>query len=506
VIGTPAVGELVEPLSGRAWDPATTHRQWRGRARLYANGGVGRGDLVFLHRGTDLEFFGDLLALWSLGACVAPIDPRLTRFEVETLGRFARPRFSIGPSLPAGSDGVGAAALYSPDAGELKGEPGEAQAGARPEDDALVLFTSGSTGSPKGVVHTHRSLQAKWSALREHVGVEGLDRTLCVLPVHFGHGLICNALYPWLAGGRLAVVPPFRPDVIPQLGGLIDGHAITFMSSVPALWRLALRVARRPRRGTLARVFCGSAPLSSVMWRGVREWAGAPVSNAYGLTETASWIAGTAAESDPEDGLVGHPWGATLVVTGDPAGPGAAPPPVSPTLVEGPVWVRTPALMRGYLGQDALTREVVRHGWLETGDIGCLDRGGRLYLRGRRREEINRGGVKVYPGDVEAIIEQFGSTLDSCAFGYEDELGQEEVAAAVVLRPGDPAVLRQLHAWARSRLAGYQMPRRWYVLDEIPRTAAGKVSRAQIAARCAGLRPVDPRALSLGGGGGPSDS
>ena len=296
-------GELCEPLSGRTWDPATVGRQWQWRAAVYAAAGVGHGDLVFLHHGNSLEFFGDLLALWALGAVAAPVDPRLTAFEIETLARAARPRVALwasppAPGVEAALTGLGAVVLTSPRADDLGvgAEVGErALEAPRPDDDALVLFTSGTTGSPKAVVHTHGSLRARWAALRTHVDPDDLRRTLCLLPTHFGHGLICNALYPWLSGQRLAVLPPFRSEVILQLGALIDEHQITFLSSVPALWRLALRATRAPRAGTLRRVFCGSAPLSAAMWRDIGAWTRtAAVSNVYGLTETASWLAGSA--------------------------------------------------------------------------------------------------------------------------------------------------------------------------------------------------------------------
>ena len=229
------------------------------------------------------------------------------------------------------------------------------------------------------------------------------------------------------------------------------------MSSVPALWRVALRTARRPRAGTLERVFCGSAPLSAAMWADVAAWTGAAVSNVYGITETASWLAGTAPGTVPEDGLVGDPWGATVAISS-----GDAPPSVErgdgERGAEGRIWVKTPALMRGYLGRDDLTASAVRDGWLATGDIGALDDRGRVHLRGREREEINRGGMKVYPGDVDAVVERFDQARDACAFAYDDGLGQEEVGLAVVLASADAATLERLHAWARRHLAAHQMP------------------------------------------------
>ena len=140
---------------------------------------------------------------------------------------------------------------------------------------------------------------------------------------------------------------------------------------------------------------CGSAPLSASLWRSIQEWTGArEVFNAYGITETGSWLAGTTVgDFEPEDGLVGEAWGGVVRIlrsrkTSTP--PGLAEP--CRAGESGYVWVNTPALMRGYLDRDDLTEQVVSQGWFMTGDIGLLDERGRLYLRGREREEINRGG------------------------------------------------------------------------------------------------------------------
>jgi acyl-CoA synthetase (AMP-forming)/AMP-acid ligase II len=195
----------------------------------------------------------------------------------------------------------------------------------------------------------------------------------------------------------------------------------------------------------------------------------------------------------PEDGLIGEAWGGVIKVlrTSD-----------ARALFEadecargesGHVWVNTPALMRGYLGRDDLTAEVVSAGWLRTGDIGVIDDRGWLYLRGREREEINKGGMKVYPGDIDAVVDRFDEAVDVCTFAIEDRLLGEDVAMAVVLRRADPETLQRLHDWMARHLAKHQMPRRWYLVDEIQRTSRGKINRAAVAARCADLPPVDLR-------------
>jgi acyl-CoA synthetase (AMP-forming)/AMP-acid ligase II len=245
-------------------------------------------------------------------------------------------------------------------------------------------------------------------------------------------------------------------------------------------------------------VFVGSAPLSAALWGDIRTWSGTPhVWNAYGITETGSWLAGTTVgEFTPEDGLVGVAWGGIVRVLKSrepfaPLDPDCACAPGEP----GHVWTLTPALMRGYLDRDDLTAQVVSAGWFSTGDIGLIDGRGWLYLRGREREEINKGGMKVYPADVDAVIERFPATLDVCTFACADPLLGEDVGVAVALRDSSEATLRDLYRWANDHLARHQVPQRWYVLDEIPRTSRGKVSRTRVAEQCASRPSVAIAAL-----------
>ena len=482
------VGQLVEPLTGRHWDAPAVTREVAARAARYRRAGLRGGDRVFLHFGNRLEVFAELLALWRLGAVAVPVDSGLTRVELERLAELVVPRFSVvddvmdaaaARALPPGVPVLDA--IESLPAADLPGDE------AQPSQDALVLFTSGSSGVPKGVVHTHASLAARWLALRDTLGLDAYARTLCLLPTHFGHGLICNSLFPWLAGQDLFITPPFRPDLLLRLGALIDEHRISFVSSVPAVWRIALRVARPPRRRTLRRVHCGSAPLPAKLWARVQQWAGTrEVFNTYGLTETGSWVAGTSGgEVTPADGLIGPPWGATLHI----ARPGEETP--CPPGEIGQVWIESPALMRGYLGQDELTRRALVGGRFATGDLGLLDERGWLHLRGRERDEINKGGMKISPAEVDAAAEGCPRAVDVCAFALDDPLYGQNVGIAVALGDGDETGVRDLYRWMRERLAEGKLPARWWLLPAIPRSERGKVSRDAVREACVDRPPLD---------------
>ena len=211
------------------------------------------------------------------------------------------------------------------------------------------------------------------------------------------------------------------------------------------------------------------------------------------ITETGSWVVGLAnADVPAEDGLVGEGWGAVVKVlrTSHTTAPLTADAECA-VGESGYVWLNTPALMKGYFQRDDLTNAAVIDGWFFTGDIGILNEQGQLVLKGRERDEINKGGMKIYPADVDAVVERFAQASDVCTFALDDDIYGQIVGIAVVLPDSSDATVRALHAWMTSHLAEPKMPSRWWVVEEIPRTSRGKINREAVNAACTGKPALD---------------
>ena len=323
---------------GLSWDAATLVHEVTRRAAVLSQLGIGRRSVVAIAHGGSAHFFADLFATWSVGATAACLDANLTPGELQTVVRFAKSAVLL-------VDGGAAVDTFSVPVVELdRARPTRVSTVFPPldlDDPAVVLFTSGTTGTPKGVVLSFRSLSTRITANIAAIGTRALARALVTLPTHFGHGLIGNSLTPLLAGGDIVLYPPGVP-LAHDLGRIIDEHNISFMCSVPTLWSVATTHSRPPSDGSLVRVHVGSAPFSAALWSQVAAWSRAEVVNCYGITETANWIAGASSRADGiAEGLVGNMWGGTAAVMDDSGSIRAA--------GAGEIVVQSPSPMLGYL-------------------------------------------------------------------------------------------------------------------------------------------------------------
>ena len=448
------------------WDPAVLVDEVTRRATILSQMGIGRGSKVAIAHSGSARFFADLFAVWTVGATAACLDGTLTSTELEIVSGFMEPAaVLVDRSAPSGE-------LSLPILELATCRPSRVETifiDPALDDPALVLFTSGTTGSPKGVVLSFRALRMRVELNIAAIGTAALKRALVTLPTHFGHGLIGNALTPLMAGGDI-VLSPRGTSLADDLGRIIDEHQISFMSSVPSLWHIVKRSSRPPSGGSLKRVHVGSAPLSARSWSEIAAWSQAEVVNSYGMTETANWISGASSRSDGiADGLLGKPWGGAASVIDDDGSIQAT--------GTGEIIVKSPSLMSGYLKREDLTTAAMIDGWFRTGDRGTVDELGRIWLTGRIKDEINRAGFKVQPAEIDMLLETHPAIAETCVFAVPDPISGESVGAAIRLAKGGNLDIGSLRSWCRERLRREAVPDRWFIVDHIPRNARGKVNR-----------------------------
>lgn len=402
-----------------------------------------------------IDCLASLFAVWQCGKCAVMVNPGIKTQERENVIA------STGAALWLDDSQVVQLSASHPHEDEIK-------------DAALILMTSGTTGVPKGVTHSLAGLQARLDENLKAIGPAALQRTLCTLPLFFGHGLIGNALTTLYAGQHLFLWPKVQMNELSSFGATLDKNGITFFSSVPSFWRMLLAISPPPK-APMQRVHVGSAPLSADLWRKICEWCGTGnVFNTYGMTETANWISGGAfGETESTDGYVGRPWGGEFRVlrdgrlhkTGD-----------------GEIAVKSPGQMLGFWRNAEKTRETMMDGFLLTGDLGQLSTDQSLRLVGRTKNEINIAGIKVLAEEVDMLLEAHPEVAEACSFGIPDAVSGERVAAIVRARTPD-LLAQDLILWCRQNARADAVPSKIEIVDEIPKNDRGKIARVDVKAR-----------------------
>ncbi|MFE2042071.1 FadD7 family fatty acid--CoA ligase [Streptomyces sp. NPDC059477] len=514
-------------------------------AAQLASTGLRPGDPVGLVCAGTAEFPVALLGAARAGLVTAPLDPALPVSQlaarVSALGARA---LLAGPGTTVVTPGTEAPDVGVPvwpvtvevlpgagsgtvvlDAGKRAAPGGGGAAGELTPADALVLSTAGTTGQAKLVPLTRANVAAGVSAVTGTYGLGPADGTVAAMPFFHGHGLFATLLASLATGGR--VVLPAR--------GKFSAHTFwddlaaadgTWFTAVPTIHQILLARSATEYPGQRARplrfVRSCSAPLPDTTGRALEELLGAPVLSAYGMTESTHQATGEPPRPpDPSRprGSVGPPTGVDLRITG-PDGQASAPG------AEGEVWVRGPSVVRGYLGDRKTTADSFADGWFRTGDLGRLDQDGRLFLTGRIKDLINRGGEKISPEHVEDILAGCPGVAEAAVFPVPDPTYGELVGAAVVIlgsdadadaeaeagegeaggpatgeaeaagratdarepdrqepAPSDPSL--RILRYCRTRLAPFEVPEQIRVVAALPHTAKGGLDRRALRARYA---------------------
>ena len=474
-----------------------TWRELQGRVRKLAAGlarlGVRPGDRVATLLPNGAPFCLAVFAALELGALAVPLSTKLRRAELRFLLGDAAPRVLLVD--PAFYDEVGplraelpfmryvlAGGDRAPDTvslDDLLTETARADV-ARPETidadaPALLLYTSGTTGRPKGAVLTHGNVVHSCVTFERVYGLRDGERSLVVVPLVHVTGLIAQLWAMTAVAGTVVLMPRFDAG---EALRLLAAEAITHLVGAPTVYVMLMarpdhRAAPLPRLRVLG---YGGAPMASDTVRRLREWLpGARLHNTYGLTETAS-PATCLADSDALARIdtVGRPVPVAECRTVDPrsasdAGAGEV----------GELWIRGPMVVAGYWGNPAATAAaIVEDGWLRTGDLATIDAEGYVAIRDRIKDMVNRGGEKVYCVEVEEVLCGHPGVLEAAVVGLPDPVYGEKVKACLVARPGARLEADDVRAWARERLARFKVPEVVEILETLPRNPNGKVMKA----------------------------
>ena len=440
---------------GRVTDGAALEGRTGRLAAVLADRGVAPGERVLWCGRATLESVEALVAVLRAGAVLVPLSPSARPAEAAHVVRDAGPALAICDEDRGGLFGPGVAVLGVDDLARAahRAEAGPVRA-SQPGDDALVVYTSGTTGKPKGAVHTHASLLAGASSLRAAWAWEPADRLVLCLPLFHVHGL-CAGLFGTLAAGGSAVVF----DRFDEMAVLDSAPGSTMFFGVPTMYHRLAASGQAGRLSGLRLCVSGSAPLPADLWKRLAD-DGLAVLERYGMTETLLTLSNPLV-GERRPGSVGVPLPGVEAAVDD----------VDEQDV-GELLVRGASLCRGYWGHD--TRAPGE--WFATGDLVSVAADGYVTVRGRRTELIITGGHNVYPAEVEAVLSRHPGVTEVAVVGVPSAEWGETVVAFVVGDP-DPA---SLHELAASELAPYKCPREVRLVDALPRNALGKVVRGEL--------------------------
>ena len=472
--------------------PAVTYDQLRQQVEALAaqlnQFGLGRGDRIAMALPNGLEVIASFLAASTVGTA-APLNPAYTRDEFKFYLEDTGARALILPSN--GADEARAAAgddvvIIEVDLDRdgrvqfsSKGNTGGGLARDFPNanDTALILHTSGTTSRPKRVPLSHLNLSTSARNVAETYELTSEDVSLCVMPLFHVHGLVASTLATLSTGGRVVVPPKFNPL---SFWPTVREHRVTWYSAVPTIHQVLVSRAKSSRPSgseQLRFIRSCSAALAPQTMADIEEKFGVPILEAYGMTEAAHQMASNPLPPGARKaGSVGCGTAVDIAIL-DKAGE------ILPQGETGEVSIKGANVFGGYEGNAEANAESFSNGWFRTGDQGYLDGEGYLTLVGRIKELINRGGEKISPREIDETLLTHAAVAEAVCFGIPDRVYGEEVAAAVVLKGS--ATEAELTAHCRLSLSDFKCPKTIYIVEEIPRTATGKIQRRNVAAAIA---------------------
>ena len=462
-------------------------------AAAFESAGIGKGDRVAIIHRNDPAFIVSYFALARLGAVAVPINfmvqkPEELRFMLSHSGAkgvVTQKDFLKG--ILAAKQGLAALRdVWVSDDPSASGEPRPFWSWVESfppfagsvcvsgEDAAAILYTSGTTGTPKGVMLTHANLASNSDATCRTVPLSCEDAWVAILPMFHSFCWTVCVMIPLRLGAKIVIcASPAPPE--PWLA-LFKRHGVTIFTAVPQLYALLANKAAGYqdyvlKEGFLKTVrfcFSGAAPLSPATHQAFKDAFGLEITEGYGLTETSP-IAALNPPGRIKVGSVGRALPGVSVRIVDDAGSEL------PVGGEGEIEIKGPNVMKGYFSAEDATREAIGPGgWFKSGDVGVMDEEGYIFIRDRKKDMIIVGGLKVFPAQVESVLLTHPAVEEAAVVGIPDGPGTERIKAFLVLRRGAAADLAQLHQFCRQNFDPYKRPKDIEIVSELPKNSVQK--------------------------------
>jgi long-chain acyl-CoA synthetase len=463
----------------RRWTYAELDRDVSALAAGFAALGLERGERIALHLPNRPEFVLAYYAAQKAG--LVPLSLNVT-YKAEEL------EYIIGNAAAAAvvtADGIDASLpprdrmpsvrerLHDKDLAHLRGDRPLRAVDTDREDTAAILYTSATTGRPKGVMLTHANIVSNAYATVHHLKMTEQDRGLCALPMFhcFGQNAIMNSLVT--AGGALVLHERFVPDAFVAA---VAEHRITILYAVPTMYILFLSMPAKLDFGSVRLCFSAAATLPGDVEARWHEAHGQWIQQGYGLTETSPF-ASYNHEFAFRRGSVGTPIENVEMRIVDGADREVADGELGEIVIKGP------NVMKGYFGDPAATAEAIRGGWFHSGDIGYRDRDGYFFIVDRLKDMINVSGFKVFPREVEEVLFRHPAVKEAAVVGMPDPVRGEAVRAFVVLNEGASVQAETLRALCRSALASVKVPELIEFIPALPKNPTGKILKKELRTR-----------------------
>ncbi len=467
-------------------DVRRTYRELNDRANRFANAmkkmGVGHGDTVALLALNEAEYYDMYFGLAKIGAIMTPVNYRLAGPEVEyilsdcgarvfVVGReYVELVASIRENIPADKFVVISdnppewATTYESLVMDASAAEPELVGGE--EDTLTLLYTSGTTGRPKGAELTHNYFYWSSVSIMSTLGISVGHTSLVALPL-FHIGGLGSLSWGIHQGIKVVLQRSFDPQ---RLLEQVQEEKVSGFGSVPTMLDLLKLVPDFEKYdwGSVQTIMVYAAPVPVTL---LEEYAasGIEVRQLYGLTELNTGTALDAESAVARAGSCGKPFFHTEVRVVDEKGIDVAP------NVKGEVLMRAPNVMKGYWGRPEATAETIIDGWLHTGDIACLDEDGFLYIMDRKKDMIISGGENIYPAEIEDCLLRNPQVADVAVIGFAHEKWGEAVRAVVVPKPGKALTEEGLIEWCQDQMGKFKIPKSVIITDDIPRTPTGKI-------------------------------